>query len=231
MGIGIFPLTCYENDSMYMIAGGDVTYHQGWQLPPILAYEYDTQPMIHIITGAVKYLIPFLSCENIYCLLSAICCFIFLAGCLRFVHMTFPQTDKWMVLFATVLLPESYAAAMYPNSAIFAAALYIWALLLIQKKRFLYALPLLVMAPLCRVDIVIVYPAILPLLYLMGYSFKRSFFLSAMYAIGVLTLTPLLLWAVGANPIQSYLGYQSWNEVIKNAEVLIAIFGYYVSPG
>lgn len=227
MCFGIFPLTCYESDSMYLIGGCEISYHQKWLFPPLMSYDYDTQPLISILVTSIKHLIPLLTSEEIYCSLAALSGFVFLIGCLRFASIIFPKKSKGLILFAAFLLPETYAVTMYPNSAIFAAALFIWAFLFLQKKRFLFALLLLAVAPLCRVDVLIVYPAILPLLYHQGYTFKKSFMISVLYAIGILLITPFLFWVVKANPLQSFFGYQSWNKLVKGSEVLTAIFGYY----
>ncbi len=71
--IGIFPLTCYESDSMHVIAGCNIMYNQGLTFPPVYSYLYEMQPLVTYTVVGFKYIFPFLTCEQIYCLLSAIC--------------------------------------------------------------------------------------------------------------------------------------------------------------
>ena len=71
--IGIFPLTCYESDSMHVIAGCNIMYNQGLTFPPVYSYLYEMQPLVTYTVVGFKYVFPFLTCEQIYCLLSAIC--------------------------------------------------------------------------------------------------------------------------------------------------------------
>lgn len=69
----------------------------------------------------MKHTVPFLTCEQIYCLLTAVSSLIFLIGCIEFVrHIT--KGRRRDVLIAVMPIPEMYAIAMYPNSAIPAAA-------------------------------------------------------------------------------------------------------------
>ena len=84
MCLGIFPLICYETDSQEVILGCDIMYSKGWQLPPIYSYEYRMQPLTIIMIVALKYVFSFLTCEQIYCLVSAIFSIAFLVGCVEF---------------------------------------------------------------------------------------------------------------------------------------------------
>lgn len=82
MCLGIFPLQCYETDGNEIILGCDVMYRNGWSLPPVYSYEYRMQPLITILIVALKHLLPFLTCEQIYCVLTVVSSFVFLAGCI-----------------------------------------------------------------------------------------------------------------------------------------------------
>ena len=44
--IGIFPLTCYESDSMHVIAGCNIMYNQGLTFSPVYSYLYEMQPLV-----------------------------------------------------------------------------------------------------------------------------------------------------------------------------------------
>ena len=162
MCLGIFPLVCYEADSMEVIYGCDLLNSQGWSLPPIHSYEYRMQPLIYITVVAIKKCVPALTCEQIYCLVTAISSFIFLIGSVEFVRYI-TRRGRLKILIAAILLPEMYAIAMYPNSAIPAAACFIWAFICLIQRNYLVAAFLMCLAPLFRVDVVTVYPAIFPL--------------------------------------------------------------------
>ena len=131
------------------------------------------------------------------------------------------------MLLALALLPEMYAAGMYPNSTIPAAASFVWALCFIWNRKYIPGLLLMVIAPLFRVDVVIVYPAILPLFWLRGESFKKSFLFSAAFALSIIALLTLCFWLLHANPLKSIGGYQSWSAIVSRLEVILAILGYY----
>ena len=227
MAIGIFPLYCYETDSMHVLAGCGIMVNQGITFPPLWTYEYSMQPLISLVVTVVGKTIPLLTVEHIYCLLIWIASVIFILGCLDFVNKVYHPRNKLYLLLALVLLPEMYAVGMYPNSAIPAAALFVWALCCIWDERYIVGLLLMVIAPLFRVDVLIVYPALLPLLWLRGKSFKQSLFLSIGAAVLIIVLLIFGFWLLNANPLDSFIGYQKWNVEIKRGAVMIAILGYY----
>ena len=224
--IGIFPLQCYETDGQEIILGCDIMYHEGWSLPPVYSYEYRMQPLITILIVGIKHLMPFLTCEQIYCILTAIASLVFLLGCIIFAsHITKASHTK--VLLAAMLLPEMYAIAMYPNTAILSAACLIWAMVLTTQKRYWLSVLLMAIAPLFRLDTVIVYPLILPLFYYEGKSLKQSIFFSAIYGLGVVVIALLLFRLVEADALATYGSYQKWNNIITPLERILAIWGFY----
>ena len=78
MCIGIFPLRCYEFDGQEITLGCDVMYREGWSLPPVYSYEYRMQPLMTVLLVALKHVLPFFTCEQIYCFLSAVFSLVFL---------------------------------------------------------------------------------------------------------------------------------------------------------
>ena len=182
MCVGIFPLQCYETDGNEIILGCDVMYRNGWSFPPVYSYEYRMQPLITILIVALKHLLPFLTCEQIYCILTVVSSFVFLAGCITFARQI-TQASKTRILIAAILLPEMYAIAMYPNTAIPSVACFLWALILMGRQRYWQSGVLMCLAILFRLDIVIVFPAILPLLIYQGKSLRQTIQTSAVYAV------------------------------------------------
>ncbi len=226
MCVGIFPLICYETDSQEVILGCDIMYSKGWQLPPIYSYEYRMQPLTIIMIVALKNLFSFLTCEQIYCLMSAIFSIAFLVGCVEFAKYI-TKESRAVILFAAMLLPEMYAIAMYANSAIPAAACFIWAMNLLSRRKNWQAGILLCIAPLFRVDVVIVYPSILPLFLFMGRNWKKSISLSVIYALVVVVISLVLFRLCKADVLSTFGGYENWNVKIEKSMVMMAIIGFY----
>ena len=227
MAIGVFPLYCYETDSMHVLTSCGIVVNQGIQFPPLLHYEYDMQPLTYFVVVIVAKIASFLTVEHVYCLLAWISAIAFILGSLDFVNKVYRPSNKLHLLLALALLPEMYAVGMYPNSAIPAAASFVWALCFIWNRKYIPGLLLMVIAPLFRVDVVIVYPALLPLFWLRGESFKKSFLFSAAFALSIIALLTLCFWLLHANPLKSIGGYQSWSAIVSRHEVILAILGYY----
>lgn len=224
--VGVFPLQCYEADGQVITLGCDVTYREGWTLPPLYTYEYRQQPLITILMTALKHMMPFFATEQIYYVFSVLCSFIFLIGCIEFGRMI-AQTSRTRLLIAAMLLPEMYAIAMYSNSAIPAAALMIWALILILKQKHWQAVLMLCLATWFRIDIVTVYPVVLPLLYFSGKSFKQSFWQAVAYGVAVVVISLSGFWLMNAQVLGTVGLYEKWNNIVTPMQRFFAIFGYY----
>ena len=226
MGFGIFPLQCYETDGQEIILGCDVMYREGWSLPPVYSYEYRMQPLTTLMVVALKHLLPFFTCEQIYCFTTVVFSLVFLFGCITFVqHIT--KASKTLILIAAMLLPEMYAIAMYPNTAIPAVACFIWALIFLSRERYWLTGLLLCVAVLFRLDVVIVFPAIFPLLLFEGKPFKQTFSLSALYGVTVVVVCLFFFWLMGADALKTFDAYEEWNGIITKGERIVAIVGFY----
>ena len=226
MCIGIFPLECYETDGQEIILGCDAMYREGWSLPPLYSYEYRMQPLTTILVVALKHLLPFFSCEQIYCFMTVMFSLVFLFGCIAFAqHIT--KLSKTWILIAAMLLPEMYAIAMYANTAIPAAACFVWALVLLSRERYVLTGLLLCVAVLFRLDVVIVYPAVLPLLVYEGKSFGRAFLMSALYGLTVIVVCLFGFWLMNAEALNTFGAYEEWNGLIQASERIVSIVGFY----
>jgi hypothetical protein len=226
MCIGIFPLICYEADGMWITMGCDIMYNEGWSFPPIYSYEYRMQPLITILIVALKHLMPFFTCEQIYCALTALFSLAFLLGCISFGRYI-TGLSKTRVLIAAILLPEMYAIAMYANSAIPAAACFIWALMLTTKGKHWQSVVLLSVAAWFRIDIVMVYPVIFPLLGFKGITFKRSFWMAVAYGVAIVVLSLAGYWIMHAEVFGTVNNLNRWNDIITPILRFYAIYGFY----
>ena len=101
--VGVFPLyNTFEGDSLRIIAGSSIMYNEGWSVPPALSYQYGMQPAIIYMIVAVKHLLPFLSCNTIYCLLSVLAALIAIPLAVTLVHRL-TGFGKTLVLAAFML--------------------------------------------------------------------------------------------------------------------------------
>ena len=226
MCIGIFPLQCYEFDGQEITLGCDVMYREGWSLPPVYSYEYRMQPLMTVLLVALKHVLPFFTCEQVYCFLSAVLSLVFLLGCISFAHHITRASKTW-ILIAAMLLPEMYAIAMYANTAIPAAACFVWAMILLSKERYWLTGLLLCLAVLFRIDVVTAYPAILPLLIFDGKSWKRAIGISAAYGVTVVVVGLFFFWLMNAEALNTFGAYQKWSGIITASERFAAILGFY----
>lgn len=226
MCVGIFPLQCYETDGQEIILGCDVMYREGWSLPPVYSYEYRMQPLTTILVVALKHVVPFFTCEQIYCFNTVVASLFFLFGCISFVQYI-TKAPKTLILVAAMLLPEMYAIAMYANTAIPAVACFIWALIMLSRGRYWLAGMLLCVAVLFRLDVVIVFPAIFPLLIFEGKSLKKAISLSAVIGVTVVVVCLFFFWLMGAEALKTFDAYEEWNGLITAGERIVAIVGFY----
>lgn len=226
MCIGVFPLLCYEADGMEITLGCEIMYREGWSFPPVYSYEYRMQPLITILIVALRHLMPFFTCEQIYCVFSALSSVVFLIGCVEFGRYV-TKVSRTRLLIAAMLLPEMYAIAMYSNSAIPSVACFIWALMLTVRQKHWQSILLLCIGVWFRIDIVTVYPVILPLLYFGGMTFKKSFWLSVAYGVAVVVLSLFGFWVMNAEALGTFGNYERWNDIITPILRFYAIYGFY----
>ncbi len=226
---GLFPFELtFEGDSLRIIAGCSVMYNQGWAVPPEVSYQYGMQPAIIYLIVSVKHLLPFLSCNTIYSLLSAIAALAAIPLAVAFVHRV-TGMSKTLILFALILLPETYALSTYPNSSSFSYALALWAFLLIMREApFWQPLAIMCIATVFRIDIIIIYPVIFLLFLHRGESLKKSIVLSVVAAFVVVVFMLAAYTLLQANPFKTLQAAKTMNDNGKLLQMgLIAIFSYY----
>lgn len=222
-----FPLLCYEGDSLHLAAGCELMSHHGWHLRPSLEYAYHMQPAAPHLIVAVHYLLPWLDCEQVYCLLTGLASVVFAMLSLVLVARLLPQLNRWYIMLALVLLPETFAIAGYPNTAVLAGVVWLAAMLALMGRRYVVATVLMGLAPALRIDILMVYPVILPLLVTQGKSVKRATWLCVKIAIGVLALTAACYALLGANPFELLSDYEKWNGITEGFFVFVSVLTFY----
>ena len=226
--VGLFPFELtFEGDSLRIIAGCSVMYNQGWAVPPEVSYQYGMQPAIIYLIVGVKHLLPFLSCNTIYSLISALAALAAIPLAVAFVHRV-TGMSKTLILFALILLPETYALSTYPNSSSFSYALALWAFLLIMREApFWQPLAIMCIATIFRIDIIIIYPVIFLLFLHRGTSLKKSIVLSVVAAFAVVVFMLVAYTLLQANPFKTLQAAKTMNDNGKLLQMgLIAIFSY-----
>lgn len=207
MGVGIFPLISYESDAMHIIAGANLLCENGFSLPPIYCYRYDMQPLSVIMIAGIHKLIPMLTCEHWYCLLTTVAAYIVIFLSVRFVRKL-TRCNNMIALLALFFFPESYAIAMYPNTSIFALAFFLYAMCLILEGKNVLPLVLMCVAPLMREEIIAVYPVIIFLFLWRKDSLKRSMLLSTLFAVIAVLVCLSIYWLLNAMPTGTMDTYQ-----------------------
>ena len=206
MGFGVFPLVCYEGDSLHIIMGCAMMHNGGVEFPPEYSYAYDMQPLVTYVVLLFRSLFRFLDCEQSYCLLSAAASLLFAAGSIRLASRL-TGIAKPALLLCLFLVPEAYACGMYPNSSVLAGCLFVWGCcFLVEKRSLVWPAILLSVAPLFRIDVLVVYPVVLPLLLWRGDSLRRSVALSASLALVTLSVVAVGCFLLSANPLGQTLG-------------------------
>lgn len=218
LSIGYFPIMSYEGDSALVSAGCERLYANGLKLPPDYFYQWNMQPLTGLLVVGVKHILFQFTCEQIYYALTVMCSVLFLFVSPFFVSKLI-KTRWEYIFFILLLFPESYAIGSYANTAIFALLFFLLGLLFILKRTFnFYSTVLLGIAPLFRVDILVIYPVILFLIW-NNNTFKKSLYYTSLYAFFILTISIFGFWLLKANPLETLSNFNlvmSGNSATSN---------------
>lgn len=201
--IGYFPILNFEGDSALFSAGCERLYHNGLSFPPDFFYSWDMQPLTGLLVVGIKYILPFFTCEQIYCVLTIICALSFWILSAFFIsNLTKFRWEYCFILLS--LLPETYCIGYYPNTAIFASLTFLTGLWLILRKPLnIGSILCLGIAPLFRVDILLIYPVVFFLQLNRTSQLKKSTINTFIYACCTLSISVLLFWSLKANPLNT----------------------------
>lgn len=208
ISIGYFPLLNLEGDGALFSAGCERLVANGFSLPPDYFYEWNMQPLVGIIVAGSHYLLPLLSCELIYNLFTIICSVSYLFVASAFISKL--TKLRWeYCFFVLVLFPESYSIGYYSNTTIFASLAFIIALLHITKNPLnIISILFLGIAPLLRVDVLVIYPVVLLVCWLQVGP-KKAIIYSSIYALCTFIISFIGFYLLKANPILMLNAYSS----------------------
>lgn len=198
-------------------------------MPPVYSYIYDMQPLIYYVVACLRHVLP-MTCEEIFCLLTAAAAAAAVAACISLIYRLTGLRREW-ILLALFLLPESAAIGMYPNTAVFAMLPFTAALVCLLRRETKTAAALLCLAPLFRIDVLMVYPVVFFIFLWQGDTPRAAFRKSALMALTVAAATALCYWLLRAEPFEMKEGYEKWNGRITVFQNLITIFSFYTAAG
>lgn len=226
---GIFPLISYEGDGTSVSFGCEYAFSRGWGAIGDRGYGFWMQPLLYWFVSIFKHLLSSFSCEAIYCLLSAAC-----AVSVQYLSIIFASRLSGFrpltVLAALAFIPESFMLSMYPNSTAVAMLPLLGAFLLLARGgglRISLALLLLLLAPLIRLDVVIVYPLILPLFIWGGMPWRKALIFSACFALITIAAISGLYRLLGGDILYTLNEFGTWQSKVNWYSNLLAIAGFY----
>lgn len=226
MSAGIFPLICYEGDSLYNAGGINQLFVEDNVRADDILYGLWMQPLTIYLLWGIKHLMPAVDTETIYCVISSAASIaLFYATVLFMARLT--RLSKSLCLVALWLLPESYALAMYPNSTSLTMLIIVLALLAITHHHSGLSITLLCIAPLLRLDTISIYPVVLPLWYHTTHNLKESLVKTAVTATAV-----TLAIFIGYNLTDGNVSYtlqelDRWSDIISLSGHLLTIVSAY----
>lgn len=222
---GLFPLVSYEGDATSICYGSEFTAANGWHTLGREGYGFWMQPLIYValIFFRVAFGAP---CEATYCIFSS-CCAIALIYATVIFCARLTGLRKTLILFAVLLIPESYALAMYPNSTSPAALLAVLGFILLQKNKMVPATALLCIAPLFRLDVALIYCAVPFLVYLNSGSIRQTLYITALAALAVCVFVFASYALIGASVGTTFNEFMDWNGRITKVVHYTAIMGFY----
>lgn len=222
---GLFPLVSYEGDATSICYGSEFTAANGWHTLGQEGYGFWMQPLIYVVL--VFFRVAFgAPCEATYCIFSS-CCAIALIYATVIFCARLTGLRKSLLLLAVLLIPESYALAMYPNSTAPAALLAVVGFIFLQRGRFVPATALLCIAPLFRLDAALIYCVVPFLVYLNSGSIRRTLKITALAALAVCTFVFASYALIGASVGTTFNEFMDWNGRITRVVHYTAIMGFY----
>lgn len=224
---GAFPLMSYESDSMRLINGVVIMHNTNSGLPPTLSYQYNMQPLVSAILLGIKHTVPGWGVEHVYAFLSALMSVVFFFLSVEFVRMV-TRTERLVVMLCLFLLPESFAVATYPNTAVFSAVFFLVGMIALWKDKLWLAAMGLCLAPLFRYDVLMVYPAVFGLFLVKGDGLIPSLKKSVAWALAVIALMWLGCLLLKTNPLQTITDLNANGTVVRyQAVVPYVILSFY----
>ncbi len=224
---GIFPLCSFESDALSISAGCEYTYINGWGTIGTVGYGYWMQPLTYMLIVAIKHILPQFDCETIYAGISALCALSLQLVLIVFASRMLRPERKWLLPVALWLIPESYALATYPNSTSIAGLCFVAAMVFVASRHRIPALILLVVAPMFRLDVVMIYPTLPFVLVLSGYTWRNALIAAAVCAAAVVAAIMVFYPLSGASWAHTLSEYGVWNEKISAFQHNIAVLGNY----
>ena len=225
---GAFPLVNYESDANVLLSGVSYLLTEG-TVSPVWGYHYAEQPLAYwLIAGFSK--ITGSGVEASYCMLCWLSMILLAWLTVEVIHRL-TGLSRSIILLSWWLMPESYACGMYGNTAVLAMPAAMAGFWFILQRKYIIATAFLCLASLFRVDVVCIYPVVLPLMLFIGLKWQKSLGISALMALAVAVTGIFGVRLLGGDQMETLTSYGYWNTVIEAVSRVKAIVGCYSIPG
>lgn len=222
----ILPPVSYEADSVSISMGVNDVFKNGWSALGETGYGYWMQPMTYIILAAIKFILPQVEPETIYSVISSLS-----AIGMQWVSILLASrivaVNRFFILIAFALLPEWYAISSYPNSTAIAALAVFSGFYFLSSLRLLPAALLLTLAPLFRLDVIMIYPLIFLFCHYYGLDMKRAVILTAAFAFFLILFLIGFYAITGSSITHTLETFSYFSDIISIKKNLQAIYGFY----
>ena len=225
---GAFPLVNYESDANHLLSGVSYLLTEG-TISDLWGYNYAEQPLSYwLIAGFSKA--TGMGVEGSYCLLCWLSMILLAWLAVEVIHRL-TGLSRSILLLTWWLMPESYACGMYGNTAVLAMPAAMAGFWFILRRKYIIATAFLCLATLFRVDVVCIYPVVLPLMLFLGMKWQKSLGISALMALVVAVTGIFGVRLLGGDLMETFTTYGYWNTAILPVMRVKAIVGCYSIPG
>lgn len=175
LAIGMYPISPIEGDGTAIANGATHLAADGLDAISSV-YRYPAQPGTYIVVASLHRLLG-VSSLVVFSVLSAVCsiCFVFLSAAILLKLFDHPFYSCGMIV---LLFQESFSGGYYANSTVIAAAVFMFGTYILTFSatpfRLLIGAIFLAIGVWIRLDVVLIFPAILLILYRIAWG--RSLF-------------------------------------------------------
>lgn len=223
--IGIFPISCFETDSVAIsnacqhIIDTDVF---SWNY---LGHSFDMQSGTYFLIVLLSKIFN-ASTFFVYSIISSISAIFFFSFIVLFVRKLLGY-NTLVIISVLLLFQEISSIAYYPNSTSLAAAFWMLGFLFLMKEtRILWVILagfVLSISAWLRVDILFVFPSVFPLLYISTKSLKKAFLLSITLMLIIIPSLLFLMYMSNAD-INGFLGYSKNHGTLFGMSNKLGVF-------
>jgi hypothetical protein len=214
-GIGIFPISLFETDSIAIANNCQHIINTGVFKGSVIGHSFDMQSGTYFLIVTLSKLFH-TATFVIYSIISSIAAISFIIFIVIFIKQLCGY-NILLIVSLLLLFQEITALAYYPNSTSLSSAFWMLGFIILIKKP---SLPRIILAGLIlslsawfRIDILFVFPSVLPLLFIVTKDIKKSILFSTILAVIVLILLWVFMSVCNAK-ISGFMGYTEYHGTL-----------------